>query len=218
MAQEQRIPNPLPTDSGTSAPDCITSPDAGRGSGQAEPDTRTPEPKATGNQTGGAPPLNVSNLRSGLHADPAKQLVRLALGKLPKWLAQAEQDALDHRMLLEDAVMAAHGSVDVAAAHTIHRAVAAFRHGSIVRAYIRKHGADMKPGDQLTWWAQVPKAAEAADKAVRDLKLIASKEDEIDRFYRDLRAGVFDADPSPTNATAAKSEPLAGDSKKGPQT
>jgi hypothetical protein len=190
--------------------------DAGPTAGdtQGAPNEAAPKQDAP---KGGAPALNANRLTAGLRADPDKQAVRLTLGSLPASLARVERDAYAYRRVLEQAVLDVHGGISLVQAHAVDTATRWWRHGQAAQAWLKDHDGSMEHGERLSYLTAIAKAADARDKALERLKLEISPGDQMDRFYADLRAGVFDAAPAPTNAPAAKSEPLEADSQKGTQ-
>src|SRR5436309_1349971 len=62
---------------------------------------------------GGAPLLNLNRLSHAIYSDPGKVAIRVTLGKLGAELIHVERYIYAFRAALENAVMAAHRSIDL---------------------------------------------------------------------------------------------------------
>lgn len=149
--------------------------DLGQPADGSAPTPSTPEPTALepSASRGGAPANNANALRHGLHADPARQFVRLTLGALPRSLRRAESDAYEYRQRLEEAVSDAHGEISLTMAHAIDSAVRHFRHGQAALAWLRKHGEEMDHATRLAYSKSIAESADKRDKCIDRLKLDA---------------------------------------------
>lgn len=136
----------------------------------------------------GAPLANMHHGKSMLNSDPAIGQLRLKMGKLPPSLARVERSANKLRKILESAVLAAWGEIDVAHALAINTAARWERHADLALRWLREHGAEMSHAERLQYSREIARASAERDKAVASLGLGAAEQDEMDVAVRIVEA------------------------------
>ena len=106
----------------------------------------------------------------------------LRAGKLPLQCASVEVAINGLRRQIEDAVLAAKGSISLTDAAAIDSAIKHERHGQLALWYLRKHFDKLSPIEQLKFSGEIAKASEGRDRALQRLKL-----------DRDTNDGLMDA-------------------------
>ncbi len=114
----------------------------------------------------GGQPGNRNNLRHGLRG----------IGKLPDCMAYLEHQLNNFRRQLEDAVMLAKGDVNITDASLINSALKWEYHGRQAQRWLAQKADELSPDQQLRFSAEVAKASDARDKAIRALNLDAPPE------------------------------------------
>lgn len=103
----------------------------------------------------GAPSGNRNNLRHGLRA-----------GRLPPGCGTIRRAIDELRRQLEDAVLRAHGEIDVLAAAQIQTAIRFERHAMLAQRWLRLNADMMQPAERLAYSRDIAKASESRDKAM----------------------------------------------------
>jgi len=118
------------------------------------------------------PPVNRGWVRHGL-----------ACGKLPKGCEYVERRINAFRLQLEQAVMQAKGTVSIADAAAINSACKWERHGMLATRWLRQEMDNLSAADRLRFSAEIAKASDRRDKAIRALGL-DKKPDPLATLYR----------------------------------
>lgn len=148
------------------------------------PAKETPTPKRP-RRDFSDPAKDRSHLRHGLKA-----------GKLPYENASIENTTNALRRLLEDAVLAARGTVTLSDALAISSACKWERHGLLVLWQLRK-APELKPLDRIAASREIAKASTQRDLAVSLLRIDDSA-DLYAALYRPTEAPTDDADDATT--------------------
>lgn len=108
----------------------------------------------------GAQPANRNALRHGLRA-----------GRLPSDARYIENRLAKFRVRLEDAVLAARGTVTIIEAATIQTVLRWERHAALAQRWLRLHAAEMTHADRLSFSREVARASSERDRALASLSL-----------------------------------------------
>lgn len=119
----------------------------------------------------GGQPGNRNNMRHGLRA-----------GQLPKDAKYIELRLNAFRRTLEDAVVAAKGSVSLIDAGCIQTCLRWERHACLAQRWLVKAGDTLKPTDRLAFSREIARASAERDKALAALG-IDKKENIWDALY-----------------------------------
>lgn len=95
----------------------------------------------------------------------------LKVGKLAKDAAYIELAVNKLRRQLEDAVLAARGTVTLTDASLIQTACRFERHGAMANRWLRLKAGEMKPSELLTYSREIAKSSAERDKAIGQLRL-----------------------------------------------
>lgn len=145
------------------------------------------------------------------------RLARLVVGELPKELLSVKREGRQYRRFLEAACVEAHDQVDTMAAHHIDTATAGQVHAGVCRWILRNKWSKMTPQDILKCSAEILRAKEGRDRAVRLLKLGSGK-DSLDAFYSPERVATSQEPDSGGNGSPHDEGPSdAADGRTGGQ-
>jgi len=122
--------------------------------------------RAQGGMSGGKPG-NTNALRNGR----AIALKRLTVGELPKEMLSVRREGRAYRRTLESEVLRIRGAITLTEGHLIDTASAATIQAGICRWLLRERIAKMSPADIRGCTADLVKAKERRDAAVRALGL-----------------------------------------------
>lgn len=120
----------------------------------------------------GPPKGNKNALKNGTKTDRR----RLTIGELPTKMISVKREARAYRRDLEAAVLDRHDEIDVMAAHYIDTAAAATMQAGVCRWTLRHRLDKMTDRDVRDCVAQIVKAKQARDTAVKALELDAKPE------------------------------------------
>lgn len=108
----------------------------------------------------GAPQGNTNSVRHGLRS-----------GNLPKGLTWAARRINVFRKVIEDALIAKKGEVNLTDAATINTLVRYERHAILANHWLAKEAENLNPDQRLKYSEAIAKASEARDKHLRLLGL-----------------------------------------------
>lgn len=128
----------------------------------ATPISVDPTPPA-GRNAGGAPRLNSNATRSGRYG--------LILGRLPSGCSYIRQSCAIFRRGLEQAVLAARGSVSLSDALAIRTATRWERHALLCGRWLHGESTSLTPEQRLALSRDIANASERSDRAVKSLAL-----------------------------------------------
>lgn len=120
----------------------------------------------------GPPKGSMNSLKNG-----TRLRQRLVVGELPAPMVAVKREGRQYRRNLEAEVVRVHGEIDTVASHHIDTASAATIQAGICRWLLRNRLPTMSIGDIRGCSADIVKAKEKRDAAVRALKLTAPPPD-----------------------------------------
>ncbi|HWB13415.1 MAG TPA: hypothetical protein VFE62_12300 [Gemmataceae bacterium] len=115
----------------------------------------------------GAQPGNTNGLRHGLRSGS----VRLALGKLPREMVRIERAVNQFRLLIEAAVVEAHGQISVYHAALIQSACRHETHSMMAKRWLRLQDECLDHNQRLAYSKAIADASTARDKCLEKLGL-----------------------------------------------
>jgi hypothetical protein len=124
-------------------------------------------PPATGSGKRGAPKGNKNALRNGSKLNAH----RLVVGELPMTMVMVKREACAYRRNLEAEVLSIKGSINATDAHLIDTAAAATIQAGVCRWLLRHKVEQMSVSDIRGCTADIVKAKERRDAAVKALQL-----------------------------------------------